>query len=285
LFINISVIVLLPICIKLHIEINLNYFTTMKAKLFTAILLVLAISIGFTSCEEENYTLTLTVNPENAGTVTGDGDYSEGAVVALTATANDDYKFVNWTKGDAELSVDAEYNYTTIAEGVTITANFQKKVFTLGAQLNTEHPGFLSISERREYSQDEAAEVQDKIDILCFYEEYKENFITLAAPGSNIREIFTGETAPEFWETKNQTYFTLPTSEVTIEQFNALNDGDAVIETYYNAEQTSGNRMSKNLQVGDIRCFKTADGTFGILLVKEVGQGENGYAKFEVKTK
>ncbi len=250
-------------------------------------IITVAALISFSSCDKEDptYSLTLTVNPTEAGVVTGAGEYTDGTAVTITATPNQGFKFVNWAIGDTELSTEAEFSYTTTSEEVTIAANFKRTTVTVGAQLNTEHGGFLSISERKVYSQADAAAAQDKIDILCFYEEYKENFITLAAPGSNIKDIFTGETAPEFWETKNQTYFTLPTSPITAEQFNALNDGDAAIETYYNAEQTSGNRMSKNLQVGDIRCFKTADGTFGILLVKEVGQGENGYATFEVKTK
>ena len=250
-------------------------------------IITVAALLSFTSCDKEDptYTLNLTVNPAEAGVVTGAGEYTEGTAVTITATPNEGYKFVSWTKGDTELSPDAEFSYTTTYETLTIAANFRRTTATVGAQLNTTYGGFLSVAEMSVYKQDDAFNVQDKIDILCFYEEYKDNFISLASPGSNIKDIFTGETAPENWTTKNQTYFTLPTSPITAEQFNALNEGDAAIETYYNAEQTSGNRMSKNLQVGDIRCFKTADGTFGILLVKEVGQGENGYAKFEVKTK
>jgi hypothetical protein len=162
----------------------------------------------------------------------------------------------------------------------------KKNIVTLGSQLNTTHKGFFSVSEGKTYNQSEAFDNQAKIDIISFYDiSVTDNLTSFGAPGSNIRDIFTGDTAPANWTVKNQTYFTLPTSPITIEEFNALKDGDDAIQTYYNSAQTSGNRMSKNLQVDDIRCFKTASDTYGIYLVLEVVQGENGYIKIEYKTK
>jgi hypothetical protein len=161
-----------------------------------------------------------------------------------------------------------------------------KNIVTLGSQLNTTYKGFFSVSEGKTYNQSEAFDNQDKIDIISFYDvAVTDNLTSFGAPGSNIKDIFTGDTAPANWTVKNQTYFTLPTSPITIEEFNALKDGDDAIQSYYNSAQTSGNKMSKNLQVDDIRCFKTASDTYGIYLVLEVVQGENGYIKIEYKTK
>lgn len=161
----------------------------------------------------------------------------------------------------------------------------EKNMAKIGAQTNATYGGFLSISEKKVYTQADAAVNQAAIDILCFYEEASDNFIALAAPGSNISGIFTGETAPEFWTTLNQTYFTLPATDITVAQFDLLVDGDAVIEGYFNAEQTSGNRKAKNMQVDDIWAFKTAAGTFGVLKVTAVEQGATGYVEFEYKIK
>lgn len=161
----------------------------------------------------------------------------------------------------------------------------EKNIAKLGAQENTLFGGFLSVSEKKVYTLLLASQNQDKIDILCFYEAESGNNIALAAPGSNITGIFTGENSPENWTTKNQTYFTLPTSEVTVAQFDALKDGDAVIETYFNAEQTSGNRKAKDMKVNDIWTFKTQGGKFGILKVISVQQGATGYVEFEYKVK
>jgi hypothetical protein len=70
-----------------------------------------------------------------------------------------------------------------------------------------------------------------------------------------------------------------------VAQFDALKDGDAVIETYFNAEQTSGNRKAKDMKVNDIWTFKTQGGKFGILKVLSVQQGATGYVEFEYKVK
>ena len=80
------------------------------------------------------YTLSLAVCPEGAGTVTGQGEYTEGEEVPLTATANEGWEFVNWTDGDgAEISNRADFTYTIPAYDVTLTANFEAE---------DEDPGF-----------------------------------------------------------------------------------------------------------------------------------------------
>lgn len=183
----------------------------------------------------------------------------------------------------------------TIALALLILAGFSgcekendeptKNIAKLGAQTNASFGGFLSISEKKVYTQELASQNQDKIDILCFYEEAGGNNIALAAPGTGISGIFTGETAPTNWETKNQTYFTLPATELTVDQFNQLKDGDAVIEGYFNATITSGNRKAKDMKVNDIWAFKTAANKFGVLKVINVEQGASGFVEFEYKVK
>lgn len=58
----------------------------------------------------EQYALTLSVYPEGAGTVSGQGNYFSGTVASVEATANPGYEFLYWTKG-AEL-----ISYETLAE-------------------------------------------------------------------------------------------------------------------------------------------------------------------------
>lgn len=75
------------------------------------------------------YNLELAVNPEGAGTVTGEGEYLESGEVALTATANEGYVFVNWTDEDGnEISTLADFTYTMPAYEVTLTANFKEEL-------------------------------------------------------------------------------------------------------------------------------------------------------------
>jgi hypothetical protein len=260
----------------------------MKIISLKAALVAMMFVLGFTSCEpdEPKFTLIVEVTPENAGTATGGGEYVKGENVELTATANDGYCFVNWTMGTTILSTEATFEYVTTAEDVTISANFVlKNIAKLGAQENTSFGGFLSVSLKTIYTLAQAFANQDKIDIFCYYETYNNNFTTLAAPGSNITGIFTGDNAPANWTVKNQTFFTLPAVAITVDQFDALRDGDASIETYYNATLTSGNKKAKDMKVNDIWAFKTQAGTFGILKVLSVEQGNAGFVEFEYKLK
>jgi len=79
--------------------------------------------------EIPTYTLTLNADPAEGGTVSGSGDYQADEEITLSATANDGYKFVNWTdEADAVVSENAEFDYTTTDEDVTLTANFQEIV-------------------------------------------------------------------------------------------------------------------------------------------------------------
>ena len=77
--------------------------------------------------KEARYTVTVVADPAEMGTVTEGGEYKAGEKVTLTATANDNYRFVNWTKGGVEVSKDASFEYTVPAENVTITAHFELK--------------------------------------------------------------------------------------------------------------------------------------------------------------
>ena len=76
-------------------------------------------------------THTVTATAEN-GTVTGAGEYTHGAEVTLTATANEHYVFVNWTKGEEVVAETAEYTFTVEAD-VELVANFKLDSHTVAA--------------------------------------------------------------------------------------------------------------------------------------------------------
>ena len=71
------------------------------------------------------YQVTVTANDPAMGTVTGAGEYSEGATAELTATPNDGYQFKNWTVAGAEVSTANSYTFTVNAD-ITVTANFEE---------------------------------------------------------------------------------------------------------------------------------------------------------------
>ena len=62
-----------------------------------------------------NYAITVTADPSEGGTVTGSGNYDYGTSCTLTATANDNYEFINWTKNGIEVSTEATYTFIVAA--------------------------------------------------------------------------------------------------------------------------------------------------------------------------
>lgn len=72
----------------------------------------------------ETFTINVSADPAAYGTVTGGGDYDEGATCTIIATPNPGHLFVNWTKGNEVVSTDATYSFT-VTENASYTANFQ----------------------------------------------------------------------------------------------------------------------------------------------------------------
>lgn len=70
------------------------------------------------------YSLTLVANPVEGGTVSGAGNYVEGLSVAVTATPEAGYVFVDWQKDGVAISTLPTFNFTMPSEDVTLTANF-----------------------------------------------------------------------------------------------------------------------------------------------------------------
>ncbi|KAB2872066.1 MAG: hypothetical protein F9K37_01460 [Bacteroidales bacterium] len=177
-----------------------------------------------------------------------------------------------------------------------------KWIVKIGAQSNTSIGAFYSLSEKKIYNQTDAFNNQAKIDLVCFYEHdeinNRINDMTLSSPGANIRDIFTGETDVMNYTTKNLTTITptsassgagtLPanTQSITVEQFDQIKQGEAIIATYFNSTLTSSNKKAKLLVANDIYAFKTQDGTYGLFKVVAVSEPKNasGWLQFEIKT-
>ena len=75
------------------------------------------------NCSNITYEISATLNPENAGTVTGAGTYHEGSTCTLQAIPNSEYSFINWTKDGVEVSTNAIYSFF-VTEDADFVANF-----------------------------------------------------------------------------------------------------------------------------------------------------------------
>lgn len=70
--------------------------------------------------------VSVTLNPEGAGTVTGTGNYTPGTEVTLTATANEGYAFNNWSVGGETVSTENPYTFTVTA-ATQLVAHFNRQ--------------------------------------------------------------------------------------------------------------------------------------------------------------
>ncbi len=76
-------------------------------------------------CEEEcsSYTVSVTSNPSEGGSVVGNGTYEEGATCILTAIPDPGYSFVNWTENGEVVSTESMYLFSVYNDR-GLTANF-----------------------------------------------------------------------------------------------------------------------------------------------------------------
>lgn len=157
----------------------------------------------------------------------------------------------------------------------------QQVIVAIGAQDNAATGGFYSVQENKVYTMDQAFQSQDKIDLLCFFEEAGGNNIAMASPGSGIKDIFTGSSSVENWTVQDTTFFSATT--VTPEQFDALTTTDALIESSF--DQENKRKKAKDLKVNDIYAIQIQSGQYGLFKVTSVTQGASGSVTFELKMK
>lgn len=89
-----------------------------------------------------SYSVTVTVVPAVAGTVTGQGNYNDGSAVTLTATTNPGYAFVNWTENGSVVSTDEEYTFTIHANR-NLVANFTPYAYHWDVNIH-QYPGNMT---------------------------------------------------------------------------------------------------------------------------------------------
>ncbi len=81
---------------------------------------------------QQNYTISVSANPSNGGSVTGGGAYHYGDNCTVVATANNGYTFTNWTEGNNVVSTNANYTFT-VTGNRTLVAHFTVQSYTITA--------------------------------------------------------------------------------------------------------------------------------------------------------
>ena len=91
------------------------------------------------------YTIAVSANPTNGGTVSGGGTYNQGQSCTVTANANSDYTFTNWTENGSVVSTQASYTFT-VNSNRTLVANFQAQPqsYTISVSANPTNGGTVN---------------------------------------------------------------------------------------------------------------------------------------------
>ena len=82
-------------------------------------------TIQVTIALQPTYTVTVSANPAEGGTVSGGGEATEGTEVTVIATPASGYHFVRWTENDTTVSTDTSYTFNLEANR-TLIAVFEQ---------------------------------------------------------------------------------------------------------------------------------------------------------------
>ena len=93
--------------------------------------------------QPQNYTISVSANPTNGGTVSGGGTYQQGQQCTVHATANTGYNFTNWTENGNVVSTNANYSFT-VNSNRTLVANFTAQTYTITATANPADGGTVA---------------------------------------------------------------------------------------------------------------------------------------------
>ena len=95
------------------------------------------------TAQPQQYTISVSANPTNGGTVSGGGTYQQGQTCTVQATAATGYTFVRWTENGTQVSTNANYTFT-VTGNRNLVAQFQQQSYTISVSANPTNGGTVS---------------------------------------------------------------------------------------------------------------------------------------------
>ena len=89
------------------------------------------------------YTVSVSADPTNGGTVTGGGTFTYGQSCTVNATAATGYTFTNWTENGNVVSTNASYTFSVTTDR-TLVAHFTANTYTVSVSANPTNGGTVS---------------------------------------------------------------------------------------------------------------------------------------------
>ena len=93
--------------------------------------------------QQQTYTINVSANPSNGGTVTGDGTYQHGQTCTVTATPATGYTFLRWTENGIQVSTNPSYTFT-VTSNHNLVAQFQVNSYTINVSASPSNGGTVT---------------------------------------------------------------------------------------------------------------------------------------------
>ena len=95
------------------------------------------------TAQPQNYTISVSANPAEGGTVTGGGSYQQGQTCTVHATPATGYNFVRWTENGSSVSTNPNYSFT-VTGNRTLVAQFEGQSYYIATNSNPSNGGTTS---------------------------------------------------------------------------------------------------------------------------------------------
>lgn len=197
------------------------------------------------------YTITASIDPAGAGTVTGTGQYQDGTTVTLTAEINDGYKFTGWQENGETVSTENPYTFTATADRAFTAAFAEKPASRLpDGYTELEYIGNPNLDYIRNFGMDYTYNRKYRVELDVYIEEDLKTTSNYVIGTNSISTYTAGKWFQSAYLSYNKQY--------------------GFIRFWYGASSTSSTSKSKDLYTGTGRLKITIDPFNGIFKANDL---------------
>jgi hypothetical protein len=126
-----------------------------------------------------NYTISASVNPAAAGSVSGAASAPSGSIVILSATSSYGYAFANWTLGGIAVGTNASSLFIVVTNNAAYVANFIPTNLLHAVTVQTIPPGVTTVLGAGVYSNDQSVVINAPMTVSNAADYYAFQYFTL----------------------------------------------------------------------------------------------------------
>lgn len=139
------------------------------------------------------YIVNVSASPSNGGVVSGGGPYNLGDNVTVTATANPNWNFVDWTENGATVSTNLSFSFT-VSGNRDLVANFVSVQSNCNLQLNPSPTNGGTVSGGGQYACGSTVTVSASANSGWAFQEWRENGTAVSSSATYSLTLSTSMT-------------------------------------------------------------------------------------------